>query len=246
MEPELTVGVLGGLGPEATLDFFAKVLALSGARTDQEHLHLIVDNNPKVPNRNDAVAGRGPSPGPFLAAMARGLEAAGADFLVMPCNTAHAFAPEIRAATRLPFVSLIDETSDALAAGFPGLRRVGVLAAGGCREARLYETALAARGLVPVTLDDTRQAGFMALIYAIKAGERDARIKAGMRELGEGLIGLGAEAVVAACTEVPLVLAEGELSRPLLDSTAVLAAATIAYARRLKPLPVAPALRAAG
>ncbi|MEJ2289679.1 MAG: aspartate/glutamate racemase family protein, partial [Deinococcales bacterium] len=82
----LTVGVLGGLGPEATLDFFAKVLARTPARTDQDHLHLLIDNDPGVPNRNDAVAGRGPSPGPRLATMARRLEAAGADFLVMVCN----------------------------------------------------------------------------------------------------------------------------------------------------------------
>jgi aspartate racemase len=245
MERELVVGVLGGLGPEATLDYFQKVLRLSGARSDQEHLRLIIDNNPKVPNRNDAVAGRGPSPGPVLAGMARGLEQAGADFLVMACNTAHAFAGDIRAAIRIPFVSLSEATGDALEAGFPGLGRAGILAAGGCREARLYETMLGSRGIVPLTLDDARQARFMALMYAIKGGDVGPGVQAGMRELGELLIEEGAEVVVAACTEVPLVLRDGDLSRPLLDTTEVLARATIAYARRQKPLPAAPRLRAA-
>jgi aspartate racemase len=246
LEPELTVGVLGGLGPAATLDFLAKVLALTDARSDQEHLHLIIDNDPKVPNRNEALAGRGPSSGPALAAMARRLEAAGADFLVMPCNTAHAFAPDIRAATPIPLLSMIEETCAALVGRFPGVREVGVLAAFGCRQARLYETALAARGVAALSLDEARQTRFMELVYAIKAGDRGPRIKAGMVEFGETLIAMGAEAVVAACSEVPLVLGGGDLSRPLLDSTAVLAEATVACARRRKPLPVASAHRAAG
>jgi len=98
-ETDRVVGVLGGLGPEATLDFMAKLLerttALTGAVTDQEHLHLLVDCNPKVPNRNRAVAGTGPSPAPDLAAMARRLDAAGADLLVMACNTAHHWEADI-------------------------------------------------------------------------------------------------------------------------------------------------------
>jgi aspartate racemase len=76
MTRDLTIGVLGGLGPEATLGFLAKVLALTPAASDQEHLHLIIDNNPQVPNRNLAIAGEGPSAGPALAAMARRLERA--------------------------------------------------------------------------------------------------------------------------------------------------------------------------
>lgn len=234
---ELTVGVLGGLGPAATLDFLAKVLALTPARCDQDHLHLIVDCDPKVPSRNDALAGRGPSCGPALAAMARRLEAAGADFLVMPCNTAHAFAAAITAAVRIPLVGMIGEALDAAARRLPQARRLGLLAADGCRAARLYETAMQARGLEPVTTDAEGQAAFMALLGRIKAGEQGDAARGGMRRLGEALVGRGAEAVIAACSEVPLVLADGELSRPVIDSTAALAEATVAYARRERPLP---------
>jgi aspartate racemase len=234
---DLTVGVLGGLGPDATLDFFARVLALTGARTDQEHLRLLIDDNPKVPNRNEAIAGAGPSAGPALMAMARGLETAGADFLVMACNTAHYYEADIRAAVRIPFVSIIAETMASLAAGQPDARRVGVLAAGGCRQARLYEKALVERAIEPIVTDDDEQRHFMELMYAIKAGDRGPAIKAGMRGIGEALIGRGADAVLAACTEVPLVLAAGDLTRPLVDSTAVLAQATVDYAKRRRALP---------
>ena len=86
------VGVIGGMGPAATVHFMGRVLALNPARSDQDHVRLIVDNNGAVPDRNAAIRGEGPSPGPVLAAMARGLQAAGARVLVMPCNTAHAFA----------------------------------------------------------------------------------------------------------------------------------------------------------
>ena len=93
---DLVVGILGGMGPAATVDLVSKILAATDAARDQDHLHLIVDCNPKVPNRNEAVDGTGPSPAPALVAMARRLEAAGADFLVMACNTAHAWEAEIR------------------------------------------------------------------------------------------------------------------------------------------------------
>ncbi|MEZ4608353.1 MAG: amino acid racemase [Deinococcales bacterium] len=101
-------GVIGGLGPEATLDFFAKLLEKTAAKSDQEHLHVIINNNPHVPNRNEAIAGRGPSPGPALAANALALKAAGADFLVMVCNAAHAFQADIEAVCDLPLLSIIE------------------------------------------------------------------------------------------------------------------------------------------
>ena len=177
---DLVVGVLGGLGPEATHDFFGKVLAATGAASDQEHLHLLIDNNPKVPNRNDAIAGRGPSAGPALAAMATRLEGAGAAFLVMPCNTASYYEPEIRAAISVPFIGIVPEAADRVRSRLGHGDPVGILAAGGCRQARLYETALEARGLVPVPADDEEQAGFMELLYAIKAGRRGEEVRAAM------------------------------------------------------------------
>lgn len=236
-EADLVAGVIGGLGPEATLDFFAKVLAHSHAKTDQEHIHLIIENNPKTPNRNDAIAGKGPSPVPALIAMAQALERAGADFVVMACNTAHAFEGEIRAVLDKPFVSLIDEVVAEAGRIHPEVRRVGVLATQGSRDANIFGPAFARKGIDVVQLDVPRQAAFMKLLYRIKSGERGPEVRAAMRALGEDLIAMGAEVLVAGCTEVPLVLAEGENTRPLIDSTDVLARQTVRYARRQIPLP---------
>lgn len=239
MSDERVAGVLGGLGPEATLDFFARVIRLAEAKSDQDHIRLIIDNNPKTPNRNDAIAGRGPSAAPALIAMAQGLEAAGADFLVMACNAAHAFETEIKSATRLPFVSIIDVTLKACRNAHPQARRVGVLVAEGARLARLYERALEAWDIAPVTLDEAGQSRLMTAIYRIKAGDRGAAVRAEIRTLAETLSDRGAEVIIAGCTEVPLVLESADLRVPLIDSTQVLAEATVAIARRERPLPTA-------
>jgi aspartate racemase len=238
-QADLVVGVLGGLGPEATHDFFGKVLAATGASRDQEHLHLLIDCNPKLPNRNDAIAGTGPSPAPALAAMAASLERAGAQILVMPCNTATFYAPEISAALAIPLIDIVAETTEEvrqrLAPGDP----VGILAAAGCRRARLYETALEAYGLIPIATDEPEQEGFMDLLYVIKAGDRSTAVRAALAGLAERLVDRGAKLIIAGCTEIPLVLNERDLSVPMVDSTDVLAKATVAYAKRQRPLPSA-------
>jgi aspartate racemase len=234
---ELVVGVIGGLGPEATHDFFGKVLVHSHAGTDQEHLHLIIENNPKTPNRNDAIAGTGPSSGPALAAMAKALERAGADFIVMACNTAHAFDADIRPAIRIPFVSLIEEVVAEVGRNHSTVKRVGLLAAQGCLDSGIYHGAFARRDIEVIQLDGASQAQFMTLLYRIKSGARGSDVRASMRQLGERLVSAGADVLIAGCTEVPLVLSAGEISRPLIDSTDVLARRCVAYARRTEPLP---------
>lgn len=236
-EAELVVGVIGGLGPELTLDFFGKVLHHSKATKDQDHIHVIIENNPKTPNRNDAIAGRGPSPGPALADMARALERAGADFVVMACNTAHAYEADIRAALTKPFVSLIDEVVDEVRRHHPAAKRVGVLATQGSRDARIFSPAFAQHGIGVVQLDDAAQARFMEFLYRIKAGDRSKDVREGMQQLGEELVAMGADILIAGCTEVPLVLQQGDNTKIMIDPTDVLAKRCVIYARRIEPLP---------
>ena len=231
------VGVLGGMGPEATLDFFAKILRRAGAGSDQEHLRLLIDNNPGVPDRNAALSGRGESPGPVLAQMARGLQASGADFLVMVCNTAHAFEADILKATSVPFVSLIEETRDAVLRERPGVRRVGLLATNACLDAGLYQSAFAPHGVGTLALEGASLERFMKLLYRIKAGDTGPSVRAGMRSLALELVDSGAELLVAGCTEVPLVLDAQDVPVPLVNSTDVLVERTLQYARGLAPLP---------
>ena len=227
-EGSKTVGVLGGMGPAATLDFFGRVLARSEAARDRDHIRLIIDCNPQVPDRNVGAQAGEPTTGEVLAQMARGLVAAGAQLLVMPCNAAHACAADIRAAVAVPFIDMIEVTADA---GAAAARTVGVLAADGALDAGLYQSAFAARGVAVLTPEAPQQARFMSLLHRIKAGDVGAASRAEMQALAQSLIGRGAEAIVAGCTEVPLVLDASDLTVPLVNCTEVLAQATVAAAR---------------
>jgi aspartate racemase len=219
------------MGPAATVDFLDRILRATPAKTDQEHLHLMVDLNPQVPDRNAAVAGLGPSPGPVLAEMATRLQTAGADFLVMPCNAAHAFADDVRQAAAIPLLGIIEETADELARRFPAGAGIGILASSGCLEAGLYTSALAVRGLNAVAPLGLLRQEFMHVLYRVKAGERGPEVRAAMQDVAAELVACGATAIAAACTEVPLILSVDDLDCPLVNSTDVLVKRTIEYAR---------------
>jgi aspartate racemase len=232
-----TVGVLGGMGPEATVDFMAKVIALTDASCDQDHVRMLVDHNPHVPNRQDAILHGGEDPGPVLADMAADLEASGADFLVIPCNTAYVFEDAILAATRIPLISIIGVSIAAAQERAPGANRIGLLATDGCLKAGVFQAGLDAAGLkaeLP-TEDELRE--FMALIKTIKAGRQTDETALRMADLAEALVARGAGAVIAGCTEIPLVLGQDAVSVPLVSSTDALAEITVKLATGQIPLP---------
>lgn len=241
-EGRLTIGVLGGMGPEATADFFAKLVAATPAARDQDHLRVLIDNDPSVPDRSAAVAGRGPSPAPRLAAMARGLVAAGAELLVMPCNTAHAFADAIvAAAPGTPLLSLIDAAVTSARRSVPGLRSVGLLATRGTLQARLYDDAFEAVGVSVVTPSEGDQRLVDEVIAAVKGGRSGNAERAALQAVALRLTEAGAAAVVTACTELPLVLRNGDLAGPqgpvpVVASTDALVARTVAVALGQEPV----------
>lgn len=227
-----TVGVLGGMGPDATLDFMAKVLAATPAGCDQDHVHMLIDHNPHVPDRTRAILAGGGEAGAVLAQMAKQLQHAGADMIVMPCNTAHAFQPDIEAVLDVPFVSIIDETVAACAA----FEAVGLLATQGCLASGMYDAALSAAGIRAVLPGDAETKAFMELTTRIKAGDTGPDIGAGMLRLADALLARSAQALIAGCTEIPLVLDQSMLDVPLISSTDILAEATVAYALGNKDL----------
>jgi aspartate racemase len=226
-----TAGVLGGMGPAATLDFLEKVLAADDTPREQDKIRLIVDCNPGVLDRNAALRGEGASPGPDLAAMARGLVAAGADFLVIACNTAHAWSADIAAAVEAPLLSMIETACDEVAARFPHARRVGIMAGQGCLDAGLYQRACAERGWQAILADAGPQAALMDALYRLKAGAAGEAERAAFAACAQNLVDQGAEVVIAGCTEIPLLLAVADFAVPVVDSNDVLARRTVAYAR---------------
>jgi aspartate racemase len=234
---ELVVGVIGGMGPQATADFLTKLVRATPVSKEQEHLHVLIDSNPKVPDRNLAIACASISPGFVLAAMAKTLQDSGAGFVVMPCNTAHAFESSIRECISIPFINMIEEACDVCARDHPCVKRIGVLAAPGCISAGLYQAALARRGMEALVLNHDDQQRFNSILYRIKLNDPSQEVRSEMQVLGNILIASGADVILAGCTEVPLVLEQSQLSRPLIDATWNLAQRCVRYARRLEPIP---------
>lgn len=222
------VGVLGGMGPAATVDFMSSVISLSKAEKDQDHLHMIVDHNPQVPDRQLAQSGDRAAIEAALAAMALRLETAGADFLVMPCNTAHVFAAKAIAAVSIPFLNIIDETVHAID---PAARRIGILATTACLDANVYQKAIANSGRMSLVPEPASQDLLAQLIYRIKSGDQSEPLRQEMTQLARSLVQKGAEAIIAGCTEIPIVLGQDDVEVPLISSSDVLARRTIEFAR---------------
>lgn len=225
--PRQTVGILGGMGPEATCDLFMKIIKKTPAKRDQEHLRIIVDNNPQIPDRTAAILDNGEDPVPLLLKTARNLEQAGADFLVVPCNTAHYFHEAICSAVSIPVLHIMRETADTLSR--MNISKAGLLASSGTVQTGLYNESLVSRDIEVVLPAEDEQKLVMDAIYAIKAGEfdRSARL---VRDVAQTLIRRGSQAIIAGCTEIPLVLRDGDIEKPVIDATLVLAKAAVRQA----------------
>lgn len=229
----LTLGVLGGMGPAATVEFLARLQAYTPAEKDQDHLRVIADINPRAPDRN--VPGSGA--GAVLAEMAGALHGAGAEVLAMPCNTAHAHADLIQRASGLPLIDMIGLAAEA--ASEEGAMRAGVLGTKGAL--KLYREYLAARAMSLISLPPERQEAFMVTLYRIKAGDVSEDVTREMQGYAEELRTLGAEVLIAGCTEVPLVLDDEDVKLPLIDPGDLLARRCVAVCLRWEPMPHVPA-----
>lgn len=229
---------MGGMGPDATVDFMAEVIRLTEAARDQDHVHMIVDQDPGVPNRQEAIDKGTKDVTRALGAMAKRLEDAGADFLVLVCNTAHVFLDEVHAKTRIPFISIVDESVKEIERLRPDAKKVGVLATDGCLSTGIYQDAIVASGREALVPDGEQLAELMRLITAIKAGDQGQAIAAGMQALANALVDKGAEIIISGCTEIPLVFNGENCEVPVVPSTYVLAQRTVEFARGLKPLPM--------
>jgi len=200
------LGVLGGMGPLATADFFAKLVALTPARRDDEHIPVLVCSVPQIPPRVPAILGDGRSPLPALLQSRDRLIAAGATLLAMPCNTAHHWY-ETLADCDVPFLHIADAAIGALRETIPAASTVGLVATPGTLVSGFYQRRLADTGLAPLEpSDDELRLCIVPAVASVKAGG----IEHAGRLFGEAALALaarGADAVILACTEVPPALA---------------------------------------
>lgn len=226
------VGILGGMGPAATADFYAKLVRATPARSDQDHLRTLIWSDPTIPDRTGALLHGGLDPTPLLLAGALLLRAGGASVIAVPCNTAHAFIPRIADEVGVPFVHMIEETVLSIRERYPDAKRIGLLSTTGTQASLLYDEALRRNGLEPLTpTAATQESRVMAGIERVKAGIVDATTTALIVTAACELVYAGAELVIAGCTELPIAIAGATVPVPLIDPTQVLAEAVVRVVR---------------
>ncbi len=227
---EKVTGILGGLGPEATVFIFQKILENTPASKDQEHLRILIDNNPKIPERLPAILGTGQDPVPAMVASGQALERAGADFIIIPCVSAHYFLSELRLKLRLPVLSMLDETATEIEASQPKIDVVGLLAAEGTMKVGLFQKKLAEAGIKTIIPEGMDREEVQANIFKIKdtQGKHNRKeISIHLAEIGENLVAKGAQGILIGCTEISLVLDSKSFSVRGFDALTILARAAV-------------------
>ena len=230
------IGIIGGMGPEATLDLFRKIIRYTPATKDQEHIHLIIDNNTSIPDRTDYILGKGENPLPFILESARLLESAGVDAICMACNTAHIFENDIRANIHVDFISIVESVLMELQTRFPQAKSIGLAGTMGVLASHIYTEPLIASGYKVILPPTDLRKKLMEVIYSIKGGHIKDVTSEG-EEILQWYKDQGADVLIMACTELPLLLDYLVPPLSVLDSTEALAKNVVHYAleRSLRP-----------
>ncbi|HNX30231.1 MAG TPA: amino acid racemase [Holophaga sp.] len=208
------VGVVGGVGPAATVNFLDKIVRNTPARTDQEHIKLVVEQNPQIPDRTANLVADGADPTLALYAACKKLESADADMIAIPCNTAHAFVERIQPHLRIPIVNMLFETIQYIQRHHPEAKEVGLLATDGTVKSRIYQEIAEQHGLHLSTPDEPYQRRVMEAIYGasgVKSGFTTGKCEEDLRAALEHLVrDKGATVAILGCTELPLIMAQSD------------------------------------
>jgi aspartate racemase len=227
-----TIGILGGMGPEATVFMFNLIVSLTKAEKDQEHIPILIYNNPKTPDRTAFFNNNGISPLNELVSGAQLLEKSGADFVIMPCNTAHYFYKDIIQSINIPFINMIEETAKYASEKLSGMRSFGLLSTTGTYSTRLYESYFEKYSLYITVPDNKYKEKVMQAItgkQGIKAGYKKEPLRI-LLEVIDHLKSKDARGIINGCTEISLVINEKHLDLPLLKPMHVLAEKAIKFA----------------
>jgi aspartate racemase len=220
------IGILGGMGPAATVDLMAKIIAATPAQVDQAHVPMVAVSIPQIPDRIAGLRGTGPSPVPAMQDAVRRLELAGAEGFAIACNTAHAWADELTRATTLPFIHMADAVLEKLPSADAPL---ALLATDGTLMAGFYQSRLASAGRQMLAPNVEEQKRVMEGVRAVKAGALE-EAKLLIAPVAYALLARGASKVILGCTEIPLALArDASLAESVLDATQALAEACVKW-----------------
>jgi aspartate racemase len=224
-----TIGILGGMGPEATAALFQQIIRNTRADTDQDHLPVLIYNNPKIPDRSAYILGKGPDPVPALTEGSRFLQEAGVCCVLWPCNTAYYFHETVSKQVSIPILHMIRETAVCMKMQYPSGTRFGLLATLGIYQTGTYDKIFREAGLDLVIPDEKNRQVTMDAIYGaqgIKAGYHDEPLQMLVEPVAD-LKAQGANVLIAGCTELSLVLTPETTGIPVTDPMVCVARAAI-------------------
>ncbi|HBO39179.1 MAG TPA: aspartate racemase [Pasteurellaceae bacterium] len=222
------IGILGGMGPAATVDMCQKFLQLTPATCDQAHIPLLISSIPDIPDRSACILHGGEDPISAMTEYVKRLEAGGATCIIIACNTAHYWFDRLKEKASVEMLSMIDTVVDEVV--MSGCKNIGLLATDATLASGLYKQKLEARGLNCIYPSDDGRKDVMKSIYLLKAGETQESVRLIVKQRDE-LIKQGVELIILGCTEVPIILAEEVKKQPHLyvDSTLALVKAAIKW-----------------
>lgn len=228
------VGILGGMGPFATASFFQKILELTPAKKDWEHIHVVIDSHPHIPSRSRHYLYGEASPIPEMIKACRRMQVYPVDFIAIPCNSASAFLKEVQAEVEVPILNIMEITANALKKAFPGIKRVAVMGGVVTYREKIYEEYLVSNGMIPVHHNEKIQSSIEEIIEEIKLNNMSSRaINATGTIIEELKNACGADGIILGCTEFGC-LQNLELPLPVIDSSTELARHIVARATARK------------
>ena len=226
------LGIIGGMGPQATADLYQKIIDLTPASKDQEHIHVIIDSYAQIPDRTANILHGGEDPAPYLARSAKLLENAGAEALLMPCNTAHYFADSAFSDIKIPLISIVESALSELKRVAPDAKTVIPISTTGTKAGKMYENALARDGYTVLELPQDIQNDIMSAIYdGVKKGRTAEVLPMFQKTLDTIARELKPDAMIAACTEIPILMEHAKSDIPVIDATLALAKAAVDFAK---------------
>ena len=231
MNTEKIIGILGGMGPEATVDIFLKIMEACKATVDQDYVRVIMDFNSKIPDRQSAILEHTQNPGPAMADTAKNLENAGADFIIIGSNTPYYFLNYVEQAVTIPVLNIIEETIVEVKKQIQGVKKVGVLATTGAIKTKIFHRSFAEYGIDVIDLPKDLQKDANDIRYSYKFGRTADPSMAKMVDAAEYMIDHGAQAIIMGCTEIPLLLNPYDFSVPKINPNEIISKVAVQFAR---------------
>lgn len=215
-----TIGIVGGMGPEATSELFSRIISKTSATCDQDHIKVSIINDPQIPDRTEYILGQGESPIPRIVENLHKLAKTGADIAMIPCMTAHSFISELQKQSPLPIINAIKLVEDHLTNN-PSISRIGLLATKGSYESNVFQKYISKEIVLP---NKSNRDKLMNIIYGVDGIKSKGAIPDHLMNIKEIIQEfIDVQAVIAGCTELGLVMREETVGIPVIDPITLLA-----------------------